>query len=138
MMTDLKAHALAAEILYPARHKIVAFLHAEGDPAHRRFISAEQRIIAVDDGQIVRLHGSKYLHLRAQHAQPVVQKFQMRVTDHGDDRDVRAHHVRQPRHFAEIADAHFHHGCLRALRHAQQRARHAQLVVEVLFGLMYA
>ena len=66
----------------------------------------------------------------------VSQKLQVRVADHGEHRDIRAHDVGEPSHLAEVADAHLHHGNLMGVLQAQQRPGHAELVVEVLFRLV--
>ena len=58
----------------------------------------------------------------------------MGVADEGKNGDGRPDHVRQAGHLPKAGDAHLHHGGLVPLPEAEQRQRHAQLVVEVLLG----
>ena len=62
----------------------------------------------------------------------------MRGTNVGDDRDIRLCRRRHARQLAEVVHAHFSHHDLGIPRHAKQRQRQADLVIEVPLGLLCA
>ena len=135
-MPDRATRAPDAKVFDVFGDEIVPRLHAVGQPPRRRVEAAQQRIVAIEHGQIVFAHRLKDLGLRAKHALPVAQEFQVRIGNGAQYGDVWAHHARQPGHLAEIADAHLDHGDLVRVVELEQRPRHAQLVVEVLLRLV--
>ena len=87
----------------------------------------------VDHGDPARRQPLEDGGLFTRHARLAVgEGFDVHRPDRGDAGGVRAHELRQRPDLARMVHADLEHGAIRALRHARQRQRHADVVVVAL------
>ena len=79
---------------------------------------------------------AEHLGFGFQHAVAVAEVLKVTAADDRQHTDGGLRHLGETRHLAKAGNTHFDHGGFGVLGHAQQRQRHAQLVVEVALGFV--
>ena len=107
---------------------------AEGhnlDFRRRRFLreTVEMLAVAIEHGRAARLDTLEDFGLGIRDAVERLKIFQMHGRDSRDDRDLRAHELRQRADFAGMVHAHFENRVTRRHRAARERERHAPVIV---------
>ena len=85
--------------------------------------------VAIDDGRAARLEPEKDFGLGLGDLLQRAEEFEMHRRDGGDDRHMRAHHLRERRDLAGMVHADFEHRVFRSFRQPRERERHAPVIV---------
>ena len=115
-------------------------LHAVGidRAAETVTLVPEQRLIAAQNGSAALPQALEDLELGPADALARAEKLDVRGADVGDDGVIRLRRRCRARQLAEVVHAHLRDHDLGVLRHAHERQRQADLVVEVALGLFRA
>ena len=131
---DRAGAALIAEVSHVDRAHVAPGREAERHLALAAGHGAQQIVVPVAEGDGIVRHGVEHGGLFLQDAAAVAQKLQMRVADDRKEHGRRLHHGGQRRHVAEVRHAHLDDRGLVLRLEPEERERHAELIVEVLFG----
>ena len=131
---DRAGAALIAEVAHIDRAHVTAGREAERHLALAAGHGAQQVVVPVAEGDGVVRHGVEHGGLFLQDAAAITQELQMRVADDRKEHGRRLHHSGQRRHIAEVRHAHLDDRSLMLRLEPEERERHAELIVEILFG----
>jgi hypothetical protein len=92
------------------------------------------RIVGIDDGCGVRSEPRHHLSLAASHAVEIAETLEMLGAGVGDEADRRTRETHQLGHLADAIGADLDHGASMRRLQAQERHRHADMIVEVAVG----
>ena len=115
------------------RVEVLFMLHAE--PENLLWQLALQRlqhiVVCSEDRNAVLFQVCRHFAFRLQNPFSAAQKFNMRHADIGNHADVRAHCLRNSVQLPEVVHAHFDDCRLMVLLYAENRQRHANLIVVI-------